>query len=622
MPRQHKEGKRMLSPQLDRVIPKRSRSIYVVESPGGTMRETDPANYHPPAGQAAAGQAASESNAVGSKAAAPKAAPKVVVPNLLEAKPPRNAHKRNKGKEAAHLKTSGQLNPAAPSFEGPSTSEKAGSQKLKSAKQDAQNLSIRDKLLDGVAKSFANKITYENATLGMVQQQPGAEPQPRLGDSLTVAGLMRSLDIGVNMEPSLSDPHYANPGIQGSDMINHVLTNRDPLSDEPSDVYYALRNQHFDNRMPHVLTASQRLQAVSGAANYHNRAPILLPEPEPGNSMLVDDYGLSECLSVVSLPEMDARPNETSLMAFLASASRRFGYKKLELDSIVFQQSFMDNMLVPRSMEPSPNSAAAFEPEDVLELDAIKGSLTVYEIDIVTPSGIPESWTWFKIRKPLVDTEGSAPLELFNMPESVLVFIVRTSQVQKTKHPARIPDQPASLGDFGRLNLKAYAAATTRKLTLKWKFSKNGIPTFAVTRQPQYLAHRGLPPDFLWVDCAPYYSGGESWWHTIRQQAINNRAEWNFVQQLMSGNNCLVEVKSKPGASWIHVAPTAQEASASHDPPIAGRRYAAQHPPVAAPPPAAKRGLLSVPAPGGRGRSRRGKGTQARSGLRNEVRQD
>lgn len=194
-----------------------------------------------------------------------------------------------------------------------------------------------------------------------------------------------------------------------------------------------------------------------------------------------------------------------------------------------------------------------------------------------------------------------------------------------------------SLGDFSQLKLTPYTKTPGRQLTLEWKFTKDGLPSFAISPLPNHIRARGFPPDFLWVDCAPYYNGRDSWWKTVRDLARHDRGHWDFIQQQMASNLCFVEVKSKHGAEWTTVHPEARDKGTTVD--VKGKGKAVDNGKV-------NTNLANVnmnanananvtvgvgssansygtagSAASGPGVRRRGKKVRA-SGLRNEVRQD
>jgi hypothetical protein len=132
---------------------------------------------------------------------------------------------------------------------------------------------------------------------------------------------------------------------------------------------------------------------------------------------------------------------------------------------------------------------------------------------------------------------------------------------QDKSHEPTKPSKPVRLEDLVRLKVDAYNENAARQLRLGWRFTRNGIPTFVTTPQPQLMQEQGFPPDFFWVEAAPRYSDDKQWWRTVRDQAINDRGRWRLVQDLMSSNVCLADICSKKGAKWVKVKPEAQRSN-------------------------------------------------------------
>ncbi|KAM5357680.1 hypothetical protein ACJZ2D_016020 [Fusarium nematophilum] len=546
-----KECKRLLSPQYNGIDPKRPRSIYLVESPSGTMREMEPAENHPPAvsGPPASGSPAPEALPSGSAAAgSPASGPAALGPTSLGSPAPDYPPPEPPTPETSSVEPSAPVLPASRRQENEPSLERRPPRKH--ANQDLtqehlSTLSIRDKLRKGIAMGFANNLAYETAIGGMIQRHPRVQPQPQTADAMTVAGIMKRLDVNTHVDPEVTFSKITKSITEAwgeSDTVSKELTDKRPGANEPHHLQEK-KYDHFGKREPYLLAASQRLQAVTGTANFHRFAPCTLPQIEPGWCMLVEDC---------TKPEGPAQMGNSApgapqgLMAFLWMTSRKAGYRKLELDTIIFKENRRDSRLTLASLAQRQESAGH---EEIFRLDADKGSITLYETTIISGPGQSRSWTWFRICKPLLDTEGPVPDELANMPDSILVFAIPTSQIQKD------PDHSARLGDFGRLNLNAYTGAASRQLSLEWRFSRNGIPSFAISSHPYHIQNMGLPRDFLWVDCAPHYTGGKGWWDIIRSLAMSDKHSWERVQHQMATFLAMVEVKSKPGAGWIQVAP-------------------------------------------------------------------
>ncbi|KAF9774912.1 hypothetical protein IL306_007035 [Fusarium sp. DS 682] len=464
-------GKHLLSPRPERENTKRSRAIYVVESPGGTMRDTDPSAFHRPT---SSNMSASQPKPTETKL------PKMMEPDLGPSRTttgssapsypfrrtnnrqgmnPREAEKEHFEKNAAHSKY--------PNHD--------------LSQEHLSTLSVREKLRKGIAMGFANSLAYMNATQ----------------DSMTITGIMKKMDLSHHMMPELSYLH-ANGVDDGKEveMVNHELVNDTPGATGRAE-YLDKRSQHIRDRGVQVRVASERLHVITGAANYHRYSPFPVHEPPSDNLMRVETFPDKEDWYLV------VPPISSGLMAWLDWACRRFGYWKLELDSLHFKHDMVTNKILKRSMNlgtHSPVSDKIADVLDALKLDSGRGSITLYEADIT-----------------------------------------------------REPDAYAQLGDFARLGLDTVTQEATRQLKLEWRYSQNGIPTFAVTPHPWFM--KKFPPDFLWIEDAPSYSADESWWDRLGEAAINDRDHWHYVQALMSGNICLVEAKSKRGGKWVQVAP-------------------------------------------------------------------
>ncbi|KAM0561688.1 hypothetical protein ACHAPJ_002857 [Fusarium lateritium] len=572
-----KEGKHLLSPspQPSQTNTKKSRATYVVESPGGTMREADPPERHQPVAFSEAPEpevskpAASGSETFGIPPGPSLASSSLRPASLPVSSIPQSANSQQTQKE--------QL---------PDQRHRRRNTNQDLSQEHLSTLSVREKLRKGIAMGFANNMAHVNYTHGVFQNDPHCDTRPQSMNSMTIAGMMKRTNTFKHMDTDLSSHLFSNPP-EGENMVNHELTNKKPGASEPSHLRKK-KIQHFQAREPHLVSASERLQAVTESANFHRFNPTPLPKLHPSAIMLVEPFVYSDTSLQSSFP-----PNPPSLISWLEWASRRFGCKKLELGSITFKHNSKANNLEQRSTQGSESILESTAAEDAFEIDTLKGSITLYEANVAC--GSPQewqNWTWFKITKPLFDIEGPVPEELKQMPQTTLVFAIPTAKIEKIKEDQEQPkpDWPAKLGDFGRLKLDTYTHAARRQLILEWKFSKNGIPSFSVTPRPWYMRERGFPPDFLWVECAPCYSGQEYWWRTVLNQAMNERAQWENIQQLMAGNVCRVEAKSKHGDGWVHVKPATQVYNAGL-------------------------GLGPDSGPGGR----RVKTTRVASGLRNEV---
>ncbi|RTE68891.1 hypothetical protein BHE90_016730 [Fusarium euwallaceae] len=634
-----KEAKRMLSPQLDQLNTKRSRSVYLVEeSPGGTLREMDPADRHPPvAGSSVSGHA----NAPQADAGPSTPAPGFESFGSGFSGNDTLGSNDSTPKAKVLLEYNSATPRAGPSGTGKTASSKISDQALPSqplprvdpnydlSEEHLKTLTVREKLRKGIAMNFAQSLSLGEALRDRAQTEGGLE------SAVTITGMMQRLDMEKGMSPELSHSHFLRRGLN-VDMVNRALTNKRPGAGEP-DNYRDLKTQHYFSRLPSVVAASERLQAITGSANYHRFEPGPMPGRSLGQIMLIEDFDPTK-----DLPQVGKTSDATSgLMAHLWSGCAKYGYKKLELDSLVFKQNLRESRLVKRSLPGCEWDSPDLDPHTIMSLDAQKGSITMYQSLIALPDGKLQNWIWFRICKPIVDLDGVVPPSLADMHHSVLVFAVPSSQIEKaeTKGENEKPQaakKVPSLGDFSQLKLTPYTKTPGRQLTLEWKFTKDGLPSFAISPLPTHVRARGFPPDFLWVDCAPIWNGRDTWWKTVRDLAKNDRGHWDFIQQQMASNLCFVEVKSKHGAEWTTVYPDTQDKTVD----VKGKGKAVDNGNInvnqananmnanvtgtaAAGPSRNNNGLAgsTMPSASGPGVRRRGKKARA-SGLRNEVRQD
>lgn len=94
-----------------------------------------------------------------------------------------------------------------------------------------------------------------------------------------------------------------------------------------------------------------------------------------GQIMLVEDFD-----PVKDLPQVGKTSDATSgLMAHLWSGCAKYGYKKLDLDSLVFKQNIRESRLVKRSVPGSEWNSPDLDPHTIMSLDAQKGSITMYQ---------------------------------------------------------------------------------------------------------------------------------------------------------------------------------------------------------------------------------------------------
>lgn len=291
MLRPDKEGKRELSPQSDDPNSKRGKAIYLVESPGGTLRESDPSAIHQHSLAAM-----NDSSSKPSEAKVPQLhdpGPEVYgtdarVPSLSTLEPPiaafgpllaaRGPSNTAFGPPIAArgppisafrppIATRGPFSAApAPSFAGSSSrpalpgsqNSQSGNQQQASEEQyppelarrtsinqdlsqeHLSTLSVAEKVRKGIAMGLANTLPYENTPLGTKLPM----------NCMTVGDMMKRMDTAYHMSPALSSFHSEGDP-NGADMINKEL---------PFDGYAPLarlaahqnRMQHMQSRIPHL----------------------------------------------------------------------------------------------------------------------------------------------------------------------------------------------------------------------------------------------------------------------------------------------------------------------------------------------------------------------------------
>ncbi|KAI6762810.1 hypothetical protein HG530_008790 [Fusarium avenaceum] len=644
--RPDKEGKHGLSPQSDDPNSKRGKATYLVESPGGTLRESDlfAIHQHSLAAMNDSSSKPSEAKvpqlndpgpevygtgarvhslstlkppipAFGPPLAALGPSNTAFGPPITARGPPISAFRppiATRGPFSGAPDPSFAGSSRRPAFPGPQNSQSGNQQQASEgqyppelarrtninqdlSQEHLSTLSVAEKVRKGIAMGLANTLPYENA--------PPGTKLPM--NCMTVGNMMKRMDTAYHMSPALSSFH-SEGDLNGADMVNEEL---------PFDGYAPLarlaahqnRMQHMQSRIPHLAVTSARLQVVTETGNMHRWSPIELSECSPELVMRIEP--LYDHASIQASIQANGTLGPPSLTSWLGWARRRFGYRKLELESLIFVHDKEKDMSIkqslsvaPKKLQPSTNKdtfegsstnedtsggSSTNDEIDVLELDDLKGSITVYELTVLAHGTTQQahSWTWFEIVKPLLDLEGPTPEGLSTIPNAVLTFVMPTASIEKVTE-----DKPVKLEDLVRLKVDAYNENAGRQLKLGWRFTRNGIPTFVTTPKPQLMQEQGFPPDFFYVEAAPRYSDDRQWWRTVRDQAINDRGQWQHVQALMSSNVCLADMCSKKGAKWVKVKSEAQRS-------IFGRN------------------LMPDSGSG----SRRAKTTHGASGLRNQV---
>ncbi|KAM0341504.1 hypothetical protein ACHAPQ_000595 [Fusarium lateritium] len=622
MLRPDKGGKHGLSPQYDDPTFKRGKAIYLVESPGGTLRESEPSTIHQ-----LSFAAMNDSSSKPAETRVPKPndpGPKthgrdvrepslnVFGPPIATRGPPVAAHEPPMASRGPPMSDRGPPNTAfgppisafgppiasrrplpatpdpslagsssRPAFQGPQNRQRGNQQQSSSEQYPPQfarrtninqdlsqehlsTLSVAEKVRKGIAMGLANTLPYENTPPGVKLPM----------ENMAVGDMMKRMDKTYHMSPVLSSFHFEGAP-NGADMINQEL---------PFDGYAPLariaahqnRMQHMQSRIPQLAVASARLRVVTETGNMHRWSPIGLPECAPELVMRVEPS--YDHASIQASLQTDGTLGTPSLTSWFGWARRHFGYKKLEIESLTFMHDKEKDRSKKQSLSVAPKKLQPFTNEDtsegpstnedtsgglstngeneVLELDSLQGSITVYELTVVAHGTTQKahSWTWFEIVKPLLDLEGPAPEGLSPMPNADPPLPIP----QDKSHESTKPSKPVKLQDLVRLKVNAYNENAARQLRLGWRFTRNGIPTFVTTPKPQLMQEQGLPPDFFCVEAAPRYSDDKQWWRTVRDQAINDRCQWRAVQDLMSSNVCLANICAKKGAKWVKVRPEAQ----------------------------------------------------------------
>lgn len=270
MLRPDKEGKHGLSPQSDDPNSKRGKTTYLVESPGGTLRESDPSAVHQHSLAAM-----NDSNSKPAETRVPKLndpGPKAHgadarVPSLLIFGPPIAACGPSADAFGPPIATRGHL-PAAPepslagsssrpAFPGPQNSRSGNQQQASKGQYPLQfarrtninqdlsqehlsTLSVGEKVRKGIAMGLANTLPYEKTPPGIKLPM----------DCMTVGDMMKRVDTAYHMSPALSSFHF-DGAPNGADMINKEL---------PFDGYapvarlaaYQNRMQHMQSRIPQL----------------------------------------------------------------------------------------------------------------------------------------------------------------------------------------------------------------------------------------------------------------------------------------------------------------------------------------------------------------------------------
>ncbi|KAH8706573.1 hypothetical protein BGZ61DRAFT_477204 [Ilyonectria robusta] len=389
MSEQTMDGKRALDHDRDTESSdaKRSRVIYVVESPGGTLRETSPSRVRRTCAE----------------------------PISVDSNPPHQAVNSS-------IAVRSQL------------------------RDELSLLSIEEKLRKGIAMSLERERAYERAIIKGIERNPRLkfkDVQDLEGSLLTITGMQKVADLASHLDLPIHPGLLTAAGATKKDDVNEVTV------DESMEIYpgrfdgvsmrKAVMGLKFQQRLI-MKRSSERLQAITGISNSNAFTPfdttfkpgrMIMPAEEPNPKKFF--LGLNSPLPRLS-------PQE-GLLAFLEHASRKNGYKKLELSSLVFKKLEQHHMQSLDDLDHpifGANRRGLRAPSDtgdiLMSLDDKIGSISLYETNLIDEStGHSGTWIWFKITKPLFSIKGKAPPQLRPMPQSWVVFAIPTLQVMKTK---------------------------------------------------------------------------------------------------------------------------------------------------------------------------------------------
>lgn len=114
------------------------------------------------------------------------------------------------------------------------------------------------------------------------------------------------------------------------------------------------------------LSSSKRMQTIMGLVNFYPYSPLpIIPLfYDPSHGLKVET-----CLA-----------DKPTLHATLVAAGRTHGYKKLELDSLVFNELVDMNYRILGLKPDGDNWAQVSTP--IMDLDAQKGQITLYETNV------------------------------------------------------------------------------------------------------------------------------------------------------------------------------------------------------------------------------------------------
>ncbi|KAM0251119.1 hypothetical protein ACHAQJ_008325 [Trichoderma viride] len=371
---------------------------------------------------------------------------------------------------------------------------------------EMMGMSVREKLLAGISSGFA-KIQKQ-------QQQNAAHNSQNY---CLVATLQQYMDDGFHVNPKILKTLKA-PS-QSQTMMFPEEEEEESLESDISQRKEMLTH-HFCRRIDQRQDTSRRLQAVMRLANDN---PFMPP------AGALNQQGPGE-----------------DLRLFLHSACRKYGYRKLQLDllgflSIKVSKDFRGECLGSVPMPANPEAG------DCVRIDAKKGSLTIYESDVLDEVGRISTWLWLKICRPLESYEQPrhflAP-DMSDDKEAWTIVAIPKSQVEVVLDDwfPRDPQSEMTNGDYIMESATPDPAPPERRKpqikvgAIAIRYSRDGVPSMA---------------------CSKKTGDVDSAWFGFRTDL--DEMHWDMVHGAMMTNSCLVHGFSKPGVGWITVAPEKAE---------------------------------------------------------------
>ncbi|KAL7935088.1 hypothetical protein V8C35DRAFT_326820 [Trichoderma chlorosporum] len=369
--------------------------------------------------------------------------------------------------------------------------------------REMKRMSVREKLLTGVAFSFARR-----------QQQQHQKSARKPPSYVPVATLQKAVDAVFHVNPNIN--RNLNDGTEPAVMLPRQV--EDGLWGEKLDHQREILSDHFHLRISQRRDASRRLQAVLRQSNNHPfEPPVKTPcEQGPGDR----------------------------LRLFLQSACREYGYRKLQLDLCGFMTIKVHNDLKGEPLGSVPREPIV-EPTESVILLANRGNITLYESDIPDQFGRITTWMWLKICRPLEAYEPKhhpAPdlsKEEGEEGEAWAIIAIPKPQIATLEDAWRFYPAPEeeTHGDYMMdisipHSLRQDTKSLKRRMGLAFRYSRDGVPSIA-------SSNKG--------------GGAESMWFGFRTDV--DQMQWERVLEAMKTNSCLVHVLSRVDAGWIHVDP-------------------------------------------------------------------